>query len=76
MYRFIAGVSAGIAFCLVPPFLNLVARSSPQLASRSGQIGVMNQLAIVVGVFMSQLAGYLLTGTVSRAASCLKTTGI
>ncbi|KAK8858481.1 hypothetical protein IAR55_002708 [Kwoniella newhampshirensis] len=60
--RFVAGVSSGIAVCLVPPFLSLVARSSPDLASKSGQIGTMNQLAIVLGICSAQIAGLLLTG--------------
>ncbi|KAI9631883.1 general substrate transporter [Dioszegia hungarica] len=61
--RFVAGLSAGLAFCLIPPFLSLVARSSPQLSARSGQIGVIHQLAIVIGVFMAQVAGWLITGS-------------
>ncbi|WWD18368.1 hypothetical protein CI109_102818 [Kwoniella shandongensis] len=60
--RFITGVSSGIAVCLVPPFLSQVARSSPELASKSGQIGTMNQLAIVLGICSAQIAGLLLTG--------------
>nr|XP_019045765.1 vacuolar membrane protein [Kwoniella bestiolae CBS 10118]OCF24695.1 vacuolar membrane protein [Kwoniella bestiolae CBS 10118] len=60
--RFIVGVSSGIAICLVPPYLSMVAKSSPELASKSGQIGTMNQLAIVLGICSAQISGLLLTG--------------
>jgi len=60
--RFIVGVSSGIAVCLVPPFLSLLARSAPELASRSGFIGTMNQLGIVFGLFSAQVGGLILTG--------------
>ncbi|OCF30610.1 vacuolar membrane protein [Kwoniella heveanensis BCC8398] len=60
--RFTVGVASGIAICLVPPYLSLIARSSPQLSSKSGQIGTMNQLAIVLGICSAQIAGLLLTG--------------
>ncbi|WWD04751.1 hypothetical protein V865_002822 [Kwoniella europaea PYCC6329] len=60
--RLIVGISSGIAICLVPPYLSMVAKSSPELASKSGQIGTMNQLAIVLGICSAQIAGLLLTG--------------
>ncbi|WVF69339.1 hypothetical protein IAT40_004115 [Kwoniella sp. CBS 6097] len=60
--RFTVGIASGIAICLVPPYLSIIARSSPELASRSGQIGTMNQLAIVLGICSAQIAGLLLTG--------------
>ncbi|WWC62444.1 uncharacterized protein I303_105040 [Kwoniella dejecticola CBS 10117] len=60
--RFVVGISSGIAICLVPPYLSMIARSSPELASRSGSIGTMNQLAIVLGICSAQIAGLLLTG--------------
>ncbi|BEI88541.1 uncharacterized protein CcaverHIS019_0112590 [Cutaneotrichosporon cavernicola] len=60
--RFIAGLSCGLAICLVPPYLATVARTTPELASRSGQIGSLNQLAIVIGICSSQVMGMLLTG--------------
>lgn len=63
--RFISGVACGLAVCLVPPYLAQLARATPSLAARSGQIGTLNQLAIVLGIFSSQLAGMLLTGPVS-----------
>lgn len=63
--RFIAGISSGIAICLVPPFLSQIAKASPQLAHRSGQIGTMHQMAIVVGLFTAQAAGMIFTGSVS-----------
>ncbi|WWC88785.1 uncharacterized protein L201_003698 [Kwoniella dendrophila CBS 6074] len=60
--RLVVGISSGIAICLVPPYLSMVAKSTPELAAKSGQIGTMNQLAIVIGLFSSQVAGLLLTG--------------
>jgi hypothetical protein len=62
----VAGVSSGIAICLVPPFLSVIARASPQLSSRSGQIGTLHQMAIVIGLFTAQAAGMIFTGAVSR----------
>ena len=64
--RFIVGVSAGIAICLVPPFLSHISRSSPQLSGRSGQVGTLHQMAIVIGLFSAQAAGMFFTGPVSR----------
>jgi MFS family permease len=64
-YRFVVGLSSGIAICLVPPFLSMIARSSPELSPRSGQIGSLHQLAIVLGLFCAQVAGWILTGEVS-----------
>jgi hypothetical protein len=49
----------------VPPYLATVARTTPELQSRSGQIGALNQLAIVIGICSSQVMGMLLTGPVS-----------
>jgi len=63
--RFIVGLSSGLAVCLVPPFLALIARSSPALANRTGQIGFLNQMGIVIGLFSAQAAGLVLTGSVS-----------
>ncbi|WVR06252.1 hypothetical protein IAU60_003282 [Kwoniella sp. DSM 27419] len=60
--RFVAGIASGIAICLVPPCLSMIARSSPALAGRSGQIGTLNQLAIVLGICSAQVAGLVLTG--------------
>ena len=64
--RFIVGVSAGIAICLVPPFLSQIALSSPQLSSRSGQVGTLHQMGIVIGLFSAQAFGMFFTGTVSH----------
>ncbi|WRT67675.1 uncharacterized protein IL334_004647 [Kwoniella shivajii] len=61
--RLLVGISSGIAICLVPPYLSMIARSSPELAAKSGQIGSMNQLAIVLGIFSAQFAGLILTGS-------------
>ncbi|ORX40195.1 vacuolar membrane protein [Kockovaella imperatae] len=60
--RFIVGLSSGAAICLVPPFLALIAKSSPSLRNRSGQIGTLNQMGIVIGLFTAQVAGLALTG--------------
>jgi hypothetical protein len=65
MIRLVAGVSSGLAVCLVPPFLSLIARSTPELASKTGFIGTMNQIGIVTGLFGGQVAGLALTGSVS-----------
>lgn len=67
--RFICGLACGLAVCLVPPYLAQLARATPSLAARSGQIGTMNQLAIVLGIFSSQLFGLLLTGPVGAIAA-------
>ncbi|KAL7423213.1 Bifunctional purine biosynthesis protein PurH [Cryptotrichosporon argae] len=60
--RFLAGVGAGTAAALVPPFLAALARAAPALAARSGQVGAMHQLAIVLGICTAQVAGLVLTG--------------
>jgi hypothetical protein len=65
MDRLVAGLSSGLAVCLVPPFLSVIARSTPELVSKTGLIGTMNQIGIVTGLFCGQLAGLILTGSVS-----------
>ncbi|WVQ80530.1 hypothetical protein IAT38_002635 [Cryptococcus sp. DSM 104549] len=60
--RLVVGAASGLAICLVPPYLSHIAKSSPSLASKSGQIGTLNQMAIVLGVCSAQVAGLLLTG--------------
>jgi SP family facilitated glucose transporter-like MFS transporter 3 len=45
----------------------MVAKASPQLSSRSGQIGTINQMGIVLGLFSAQAAGMVFTGAVSYA---------
>ncbi|KAK4687764.1 hypothetical protein P7C73_g2353, partial [Tremellales sp. Uapishka_1] len=60
--RLTAGLSSGLAVCLVPPFLSLICKSVPELQNRSGQIGTLHQLAIVLGICAAQVAGLLLTG--------------
>ncbi|OXH33653.1 vacuolar membrane protein [Cryptococcus neoformans] len=60
--RLVAGVSSGLAISLVPPYLSIIAKSSKELVHRSGQIGTMNQMAIVLGICSAQAAGLLLTG--------------
>jgi len=64
MMRFIVGMSSGLAVCMVPPFLSVIARSTPELASKTGLIGTMNQIGIVTGLFSGQVAGLILTGSV------------
>lgn len=50
--RFLQGIGAGIGIVQVPMYLQEI--SPPSL---SGQIGILNQVAIVVGIFSAQLAG-------------------
>jgi len=69
MIRFVVGMSSGLAVCLVPPFLSVIARSTPELASKTGLIGTMNQIGIVTGLFSGQVAGLILTGSVSPYTS-------
>ncbi|WWC70652.1 uncharacterized protein I206_104603 [Kwoniella pini CBS 10737] len=60
--RFVVGMASGLAICLVPPYLSIISKSSAELSNKSGQIGTMNQLAIVLGICSAQIAGLLLTG--------------
>lgn len=64
-HRAISGISGGVVICLVPPFLNFIARGTPRLAHRSGQIGTLKQMALVTGIFSAQVAGRVFTGRVS-----------
>lgn len=66
MGRLVTGVASGLAISLVPPYLSTIAKSSTELVHRSGQIGTMNQMAIVLGICSAQVAGLLLTGEVRR----------
>lgn len=59
--------------CLVPPFLATIARSTPELAGRTGQIGTLHQLAIVLGICSSQIIGLLLTGPVGGRSAAIDT---
>ena len=63
-YSFIAGVSSGIAICLVPPYLAQLAKTTPQLSQRSGLIGSMHQMGIVIGLFVAQVVAWIATGEV------------
>lgn len=63
--RFICGLSSGIAICVVAPYLSTLAKGHSELSGRSGQVGTMNQLAIVLGICSAQIAGLALTGSVS-----------
>ncbi|ODN95874.1 vacuolar membrane protein [Cryptococcus wingfieldii CBS 7118] len=60
--RLVAGTASGLGISLVPPFLSVIAKSEAELASKSGMVGTMNQLAIVLGICSGQVAGLLLTG--------------
>lgn len=60
--RFIAGFACGLAVCLVPPYLAQTARSTPSLVQRSGQVGTLHQLAIVIGICSAQVLGMLFSG--------------
>ncbi|PWZ00605.1 MFS general substrate transporter [Testicularia cyperi] len=50
--RFIQGVGSGIGVVMVPIYLNEISPVSIQ-----GSIGVLNQLSIVIGVFVAQALG-------------------
>jgi hypothetical protein len=64
--RLVAGLACGLAVCLIPPYLAALARSTPQLATKSGQVGTLHQLAIVLGICSAQVMGLLFTGPVSE----------
>ena len=71
--RFVSGLAAGVAVCLVPPFLNARVRATPALQGKTGQIGSVHQLGIVIGLLSAQVAGYLLTGKVCFPMSDIRT---
>ena len=48
--------------CLVPPYLAHTARSTPSLVQRSGQVGTLHQLAIVIGICSAQVLGMAFSG--------------
>lgn len=60
--RFIAGFACGLAVCLVPPYLAHTARTTPSLTQRSGQVGTLHQLAIVIGICSAQVLGMVFGG--------------
>ncbi|KAN0075282.1 General substrate transporter [Tylopilus felleus] len=53
--RFLVGVAAGIGICVSPIYLSEIA--PPQI---KGNIGVLTQLAIVVGILVTQAMGFSL----------------
>ncbi|WVQ72890.1 hypothetical protein IAR50_002451 [Cryptococcus sp. DSM 104548] len=60
--RLAVGIASGLGISFVPPFLSTIAKSEAELASKSGMVGTMNQMAIVLGICSGQVAGLLLTG--------------
>lgn len=48
--------------CLVPPYLAHTARTTPSLTQRSGQVGTLHQLAIVIGICSAQVLGMAFSG--------------
>ncbi|GAK63512.1 general substrate transporter [Moesziomyces antarcticus] len=59
--RFVQGVGSGIGVVMVPIFLNEV---SP--VALKGSVGVLNQLSIVVGIFVAQAIGASWLGSDER----------
>lgn len=62
--RVLAGITAGLAITTVPPLLHSISRTSSVtlIRSHSGSIGILNQLAIVIGIAAAQLVGLSATG--------------
>ncbi|KAG8967614.1 hypothetical protein FRC03_009643 [Tulasnella sp. 419] len=54
--RFLIGIGAGIAICVLPIYLSEVA--PPKV---KGSVGVFNQLSIVIGLLLAQLVGVYLS---------------
>lgn len=62
--RVVAGLASGLAITTVPPLLSRISKTSTNsiVVSHSGSIGILNQLAIVLGIFSAQVAGLIATG--------------
>lgn len=62
--RVVAGLASGLAITTVAPLLSQISKTSTNkvVASHSGSIGILNQLAIVLGIFSAQVAGLAATG--------------
>ncbi|KAJ9094378.1 hypothetical protein QFC19_007987 [Naganishia cerealis] len=62
--RIVAGIASGLAITTVPPLLSGISKTSTNslVLSHSGSIGILNQLAIVLGIFSAQVAGLIATG--------------
>ncbi|TFK42786.1 general substrate transporter [Crucibulum laeve] len=54
--RFLVGISSGVGLCVGPVFLGEIAPSKI-----SGNVGVLTQLAIVLGIMLTQVAGLRLS---------------
>lgn len=57
-------MASGLAITTVPPLLSQISKTSINkvVALHSGSIGILNQLAIVLGIFSAQVAGLAATG--------------
>ncbi|WFD33532.1 hypothetical protein MCUN1_000345 [Malassezia cuniculi] len=66
--RFFQGIAAGVGITLVPVLLKTV--SPPAI---SGSVGVLNQVAIVTGIFCAQATGMLTCANNWRAVAALCT---
>ena len=57
-------MASGLAITTVPPLLSQISKTSTNkvVALHSGSIGILNQLAIVLGIFSAQVAGLAATG--------------
>ncbi|KIM32331.1 hypothetical protein M408DRAFT_63315 [Serendipita vermifera MAFF 305830] len=51
--RFMIGVGAGLALCVIPPFLSEI--SPPKIR---GAVGILNQLSVVIGILVTQVLGF------------------
>jgi MFS family permease len=62
--RFGGGIASGLGITLVPPLLSTIAKTShhKQISSHGGAIGILNQVAITVGIVCGQAAGLVATG--------------
>ncbi|KAI5453753.1 Bifunctional purine biosynthesis protein PurH [Naganishia albida] len=62
--RIVVGLASGLAITTVPPLLSEISTTSTNklIASHTGPIGILNQLAIVLGIFSAQVTGLALTG--------------
>ncbi|KAJ9117789.1 hypothetical protein QFC20_000068 [Naganishia adeliensis] len=62
--RIVVGLASGLAITTVPPLLSEISKTSTNklIASHTGSIGILNQLAIVLGIFSAQVTGLSLTG--------------
>jgi SP family facilitated glucose transporter-like MFS transporter 3 len=51
--RFLIGIGAGLGLCVIPPFLSEI--SPPKIRDA---VGILNQLAVVIGILVTQVLGF------------------